>query len=75
MEYRVTTSDGVVLPPSSGAGGDPEATARVARCFRDVIDESSNLSAMASVGIKDDGLRSTTPEVPFEILLVRMANQ
>ena len=76
MEYRVTTSDGAVLPPSSGAGGDPEAAARVAQCFRDEIQQSSSLSAaINSVGMEGGGFSSSGADVPAEHLLVRMANQ
>lgn len=67
MEYRVTDSRGVALPPSPGAGEDPAAAARVAACFRE---------ACASGGDGGERGDSESGEIDqFQHLLVRMANQ
>jgi|AntAceMinimDraft_1070359.scaffolds.fasta_scaffold136780_1 hypothetical protein len=66
MEYRVTDPRGVALPPSTGAGGDPAATARVAACFRETCSNGC-VRGGGEIGGRDVD--------QFQHLLVRMANQ
>lgn len=73
MEYRVTDRHGVALPPSTGAGGDPTAAARVAACFREACDSATDSdNDSASCGGGENGDREADQ---FQHLLVRMANQ